>query len=142
MQMIRIVTGEPGHFKQVLKLWEQSGIPMGPSESEAELARCVKLHPQLFLVALANGRVCGAVLGTFDGRRGYVNHLAVAKSFRRQGLGEELLEVLMNQMEKLRAVKVHLFIEPDNLQLTPFYEKRKFQRRDLTLMTATLRRNG
>ena len=136
-----IITGMADHYSAVLTLWEKCGIPMGVSETEDELARCVALHPQLFLVALCDGMVCGAVLGTFDGRRGYVNHLAVDSVFRMQGIGGALMEVLMERMKQLGAVKVHLFIEPDNLTVIPYYQKRDFVQRDLTLMSATLRRS-
>ena len=51
---------------------------MGRSDTLAEITKKVQRDPDLFLVAEADGRLIGSVIGGFDGRRGMIYHLAVA----------------------------------------------------------------
>ena len=70
----------PDDYDAILASWRQAApaVRLLPSDSEAEIGRKVQRDPDLFLVAFSGRRIVGAVLGGWDGRRGYVYHLAVA----------------------------------------------------------------
>ncbi len=80
-------------YERVLEIWAQSRLPLKPRgrdsrrSIESQLGR-PNLH---FLVAEAGGRVIGTVLATHDGRKGWINRLAVDVPFRNRGLGRRLV---------------------------------------------------
>ncbi|WP_245665903.1 hypothetical protein [Actinoplanes subtropicus] len=62
-------------YDDVLAVWASTGRDVVPrAELEAKLAR----DPELFLVAESAGAVAGVVLGTYDGRRGWIFRLGRA----------------------------------------------------------------
>jgi ribosomal protein S18 acetylase RimI-like enzyme len=77
----------------VLTLWEQAGLdnrPIGRDAPEA-LTQQLGAMGRHFWLAELDGRIVGAVLGTHDSRKGWINRLAVHPDFRRRGLARALL---------------------------------------------------
>lgn len=66
--------------------------------------------------------IVGAVLGRFDGRRGWVNHLGVLPSAQGGGVGSRLMAELERRLIALGCRKVNLHVYPDNSAVCPFYE--------------------
>jgi ribosomal protein S18 acetylase RimI-like enzyme len=84
----------PDDYANVFALWQNAGegIGVGPSDQPEEIEKKVQRAPDLFLVAEHDGRIVGTVIGSFDGRRGMIYHLAVAPKYRRQGLANRLMD--------------------------------------------------
>ncbi len=71
-------------------LWEQAEGMSPPSRDE--VVRKLERDAQLFLVAEDNdGDLVGVVMGTFDGRRGWIFRLAVDPRLRRRGIARQLI---------------------------------------------------
>ncbi len=143
--LIRIC--QPRDLRNVLDLWRRCGIHLGFSERLDQLRRAFDCYPELFLLAEFGTRIIGAVWGTFDGRRGVINHLAVDSDWRGQGLGEALLKELLTRLAQLNAVKVHLQVQRDNderyQRLVAWYCSLGFYPRDdLVMMSVDLRENS
>ena len=68
-------------YEAVVALWQAVGLRLTVSDSRAALAATLDHAADLFVVADAGGQIIGAVLGTFDGRRGWLRHLAVASAW-------------------------------------------------------------
>ena len=75
-------------YDQVLALWRAAGagIAVRPSDTPEGLAKKLTRDPDLFLVAEAAGEVVGVIMGAWDGRRGWLHHLAVRSDWRGQGV--------------------------------------------------------
>ncbi|MEJ2296249.1 MAG: GNAT family N-acetyltransferase [Candidatus Lokiarchaeota archaeon] len=73
-------------------------------------------------------------MGGYDGRRGYVHHLAVDPDFQHQGYGRELMDELISRFKVMRVHKIHLFIEKYNLPVVEFYKKLGWEVRDDLVM--------
>ena len=54
------------------------------------------------------------VLGTFDGRRGWIHRLAVSPGHRRAGLATALVAELEERFRSLGVPRVNLLVLPDN----------------------------
>ena len=93
---------------------------------------------ELFIVAESGEQIVGAVLGCYDGRRGWVNHLAVASGSQRNGIGTALMAELEARFQAIGCVKVNLLIEPDNGGVQHFYDGIGYTRDDLIFMEKTL----
>lgn len=106
----------PGDHPGVLDLWRlcEPGIQLGASDSEAADRSMVERNPGLFLVAERRATIVGAVLGGFDGRRGYVYRLAVEPGTRGSTLATELLAELEGRFAALGCIRMNLLVTRDN----------------------------
>jgi N-acetylglutamate synthase len=83
-------------YDEVMALWScTDGLTLRDADSRDAIARYLAHNPGLSFVARDGGRLVGAVLAGTDGRRGYLQHLAVAPSHRGRGLGRGLAERAM-----------------------------------------------
>ncbi len=125
----------------IIDFWKRNSVTVTPTDSPEEIKRAARLHPQLFIVGLGpEDSVIGTVWGGFDGRRGYVAHLAVDEPYRKQGLGSLLMEKVEAEFKQMNVYKVHLFVEQHNAAVGHFYRRRGYKARtDLTVFSKTLR---
>ncbi|GAA2545500.1 hypothetical protein GCM10010435_13030 [Winogradskya consettensis] len=98
-------------FDAVTAVWEAAGrdVVTRP-ELEAKLTR----DPELFLVAASDDEVAGVVLGTYDGRRGWILRLAVHPGHRRKAIASQLVKELEDRFERIGCPRVNLLVMPDN----------------------------
>lgn len=120
----------------VLALWSRAGpgIDLGESDSPDELRRKWDHDPDLFVVAESRAEIVGAVLGGYDGRRGFVYHLAVDPAHRRRGLGRLLMSELEGRLAGRGCRKSYLLVTPDNPEAVDFYRRIGWQAMDMVLM--------
>ncbi len=98
-------------YDAVVAVWAAAGRDIVPrAELEAKLTR----DPELFLVAEAPAGVVAVVMGTYDGRRGWILRLAVHPAHRRQGLATRLVDELEKRFALLGCPRVNLLVMPDN----------------------------
>jgi ribosomal protein S18 acetylase RimI-like enzyme len=113
----------PEDYGPVTRLWTEVGLtyrPAGrdrPEKIEAEMKR----GTALFLVAEAEGRVVGVVLGTHDGRRGWINRLAVAPAYQRRGIARALVREVEGRVRALGIDIVAALIESENASSLAFF---------------------
>ena len=121
-------------YEEVVELWRKSGISVGSTDTKEELERVVRRTPQLFLVGKIDEKIISVVIGGFDGRRGYVHHLAVDPDYQKKGYGKMIMGELMNKFLKLKVHKVHLFLEKYNKEVVEFYRNLGWEIRDDLIM--------
>jgi ribosomal protein S18 acetylase RimI-like enzyme len=120
----------PEDYPAVRLLWENAGpgIQLRPSDDENEIRKKLLRDPDLFLIAEANGKMAGTVIGGFDGRRGMVYHLVVTDLYRKQGIGELLMEELESRLKAKGCIRCYLLVTVDNESAMRFYKKRGWSR--------------
>jgi len=98
----------PVDYDRVLEIWAAGRLPVKPHgrDSRANIERQLSQPNVVFLVAAAQGRVVGTVLGTHDGRKGWINRLAVDPSCRERGVGRRLVE---EAERRLAAMGMEIF---------------------------------
>jgi ribosomal protein S18 acetylase RimI-like enzyme len=129
----------PADYRRVVGLWQRAGLISSPSDRREELERSRRRDPDLFLVAESRKGIVGVVLGRFDGRRGWINHLAVDSDYRRRGLGRELMERVERRLLRKGCAKVNLHIEPGNRGVVEFYVRLGYRERELLFMDKWIR---
>jgi ribosomal protein S18 acetylase RimI-like enzyme len=105
-------------YDRVMELWTAAGLPLKPQgrDSREAIARQVGLPNVLFLVA-GGGEgepVIGTVLATHDGRKGWINRLAVSALSRRRGIGARLVREAELWLEREGMDILACLIEDDN----------------------------
>ena len=122
---VKIRDFRPADYEAVIALWRSVKLPLKPEgrDSRENIERQVGQPTVIFLVAVTGaGRLVGTVLATHDGRKGWINRLAVDPAYRRQGLASRLvteaerwfteeigLEVYAALIEGLNAASLALF---------------------------------
>lgn len=103
--------------------------------------RKLRTQPDLFLVAIEDGRVIGTIMAGYEGHRGWINYLAVDPGFRRQGLGQNLMTEAEDRLSKLGCPKVNLQVRIDNEEALEFYERIGYSRDDVISFGKRLERD-
>ena len=122
----------PEDYKQVFELWQAigKGVHVGRSDTLTEIGKKLERDPDLFLVAESAGNIIGSVIGGFDGRRGLIYHLAVAASFRGQGVGSRLMDEVESRLRAKGCLKCYLLVTVDNSEVEDYYLQRGWQQMD------------
>nr|WP_216603091.1 GNAT family N-acetyltransferase [Vibrio coralliilyticus] len=111
-------------YDVVIRLWLQTeGMSVRDADSRENIALYLDRNPDLSFVAISESNIIGAVLVGTDGRRGYLQHLAVLPQFRGQRIGYQLISQSINALANIGIPKTHLFVYDDNLNAQKFYEK-------------------
>ena len=114
-------------YDRVMELWAEGGLPLKPQgrDSRENIARQVKRPNVLFLVAeeREGDRVIGTVMATHDGRKGWINRLAVDAALRKRGSGARLVREAERRLEALGMDILACLIEDDNAVSMAVFEK-------------------
>jgi ribosomal protein S18 acetylase RimI-like enzyme len=121
-------------YPQVIALWEMVGLRISRSDNLQGLRRKLERDADLFLVAEEDDRIVGVIMGCFDGRRGWMNHLAVAPEQQNTGVGSLLVGLVEERLKAKGCEKVNLLIEPANASVQGFYDRLGYARDDLIFM--------
>lgn len=111
-------------YEGVIKLWQETeNLSLRDCDSKANIGAYLERNPGLSFVAHLGKQLVGAVLVGTDGRRGYLQHLAVLGASRGQKIGYRLVEKSINALAEIGIPKTHLFVYQDNLNAQAFYER-------------------
>lgn len=102
------------------QLWRAADHMSVPRRDEME--RVLGHAPELVLVAEDDGRVVGVVVGTDDGRRGWIFRLAVAPDRRCERIGRTLVEEVESRLVARGAVHIRLLVVGANEAARRFWE--------------------
>ncbi len=111
-------------YEQLYALWQASeGIGLSDADSKEGIKRFLERNPSLSFIALDGEQIVGTALCGHDGRRGYIHHLAVTQSHRKQGIGKSLVGRCMYALMRIGIAKCHLFVFDDNQEAIKFWNQ-------------------
>ena len=128
--LIRIMNIED--YDRVYALW-MSCRNMGFNDlddSREGIEKYLKRNPETCFVAERGGEIIGVILSGHDGRRGFIHHMAVAESCRRQGVASDLLAHAVAALKEEGIHKVALLVFNRNEAGNAFWESRGFTARE------------
>lgn len=106
----------PEHINDVHGLWKAAGLPFHPAgrDSISRMTRELELDHVFLAGAFQGEALVAVVLGTEDGRKGWINRLAVRPSFQKQGLAKALVDFCEHRFKNRGLGMVCALIEEDN----------------------------
>lgn len=111
-------------FNVIFSLWQKAGLHLTDKQTELyDFQNIIKANTSSCFVLTDKNNIIGAVLGTFNGKRGWIYHLAIHPSCHHLGFGTLLLNAAEQQLKKKGAHRINLGVTLTNLKVIPFYEK-------------------
>ena len=112
-------------YPSVRGLWATAGpgVTLRPSDEPSEVAKKLSRDPDLFLVAAVQNQIVGVIMGAWDGRRGWLHHLAVSHEYRGRGIATALLTEVEARLREKGCLKVNLMVFRENEQARRLYRQ-------------------
>jgi ribosomal protein S18 acetylase RimI-like enzyme len=107
---------QPDDYDDMLALWQVCELPCRPNgrDSRAAITSEMKRTETAFIGLFDDSRLIAIVLATSDGRKGWINRLAVHPDYQRQGLGRRLIKESEDFFAELGIKVIACLIEGDN----------------------------
>ena len=140
--MFVIRSFEPKDEHSVVHLWESCALTRPWNNPYDDIRRSVEHSSSALLVAQIaatdgsrdDPAVCGSVMVGSDGHRGWVYYLAVAPTYRIQGLGRRLMLEAEQWLRARDVPKIQAMIRRDNLAVRGFYGRLGYEDGDVQLV--------
>jgi ribosomal protein S18 acetylase RimI-like enzyme len=103
-------------YAAVRAVWERAGLSVrvGGRDAEPAVRKQLGQWPDTYLVAEADGRIVGVTFGTHDGRKGWINRLAVHPDYRRRGVAGRLVAACEQALHAQGIDIIAALIEGEN----------------------------
>jgi ribosomal protein S18 acetylase RimI-like enzyme len=111
-------------YENLISFWKENYF-VGDMDGKERFQLFLEKNPNLSILAEEQGKIIGTALGSFDGRRGYLQKLTVDKTHRKQGLGQQLVEKIIEKLTDLGVTYIPIAVEED---LVHFYETCGFKK--------------
>lgn len=116
MQMRTITVDD---HEKLLAFWKENYF-VSEIDNADHFSLFLEKNPDLSVLMEENDEIIGTALGSYDGRRGYLQKVVTKKDLRKKGIGAQLVgEVVM----RLRKAGVHYLPISVEEELVSFYEK-------------------
>ncbi len=113
--------GRPEDIERVLELWKESEATPSATDTREGLTRLLAEPKAVLLLAEADGRVVGTVIGGWDGWRGNIYRLAVRPEYRRRGIAGALMREVDAVLAGLGARRITALVEHDHSWAVGFW---------------------
>jgi ribosomal protein S18 acetylase RimI-like enzyme len=127
-------------YSVVRDLWQTSGLILRPGDELEDVKLKLQRDPDLFLVAEQENMIVGSVMGGWDGRRGWIYHLAVKREHERKGIGARLVREVEERLVTKGARKVNAQVYKWNEKSFEFFKAIGYEAQlDLVMIGKRLR---
>lgn len=114
-------------YDGIIALWcDCDGISLRDADSCQSTEKYLERNPGLSFVAEDESGIIGTLMAGHDGRRGYIQHLAVASGVRGKGVGRKLVELCLDALKSQGIVKSHVHVLGDNKTGRAFWTNRNW----------------
>ena len=112
-------------YDSLITLWDYAKLPFKPKgrDRRDKIEYELKQGRNIFLVAEINGKLVGSVFGTHDGRKGWINRLAVSPEFQRQDVAKKLVAEVENRFSELGIDIIACLVEGWNTKSLKVFKK-------------------
>ncbi|NOY88220.1 MAG: GNAT family N-acetyltransferase [FCB group bacterium] len=112
-------------YDEIIRVWSISGLPYKPKGRDRKnmIAKEMENPNCAFFGLFESDKMIGVVIGNFDGRRGWVNRLAIDPDYRGKGLASLLIEYCEDFLRKQGAMVMCALIEDINYPSISAFQK-------------------
>lgn len=116
----------------LVDLWREASLPFRPKgrDSLQNLRKQRLRDPQLFVGAFVNSQLVGAAIASDDGRKGWINRLAVAPDARGRGIATLLVRRCEDILRKRGRLLFCILIESYNDESMRLFEHLGYSKED------------
>jgi N-acetylglutamate synthase len=135
---IKITEMKISDYDEALRLWKKTeGVGFHKqSDCKKGIAKYLRRNPGLSFIARDNKKIIGTILCGQEGRRGSLYHLAVAKAYRKKGIGKALVEKALSKLASIGISRCFIFVFGKNRSGLKFWKHLGWtQRPDIIMMT-------
>ena len=131
-------------YEEVRALWMTiSGFGIRTlDDSREDIERFIRRNPTTSVVAKVDGRIVGSILCGSDGRQGALYHVCVAKPWRRQGIGTQMVAYCMRELSSMGINKVSLIAFRRNDAGNAFWKNTGWTQSDVNYYEFVLNENN
>ena len=130
-------------YGRVFELWKEAGLEIRPGDDLDGVKIKLERDPDLFFVAEDAGQIVGSVIGGWDGRRGFVWHLAIKPGYQRKGIGRALVRQVEERLTKKGATIVYAMVLTTNQRSRDFFTASGYEpSADQVIVRKDLRKSG
>lgn len=118
-----ITTFSIDEYDAMVEVWNLAGLHHKPRGRDIRSSIEVQMadDPGMFRCCRMDGRMVGVVVGSSDGRKGYINRLAVLPEWRRKGIAKALLESIEKHLEGKGLKIITVLIEDQSQESMKFF---------------------
>ncbi|MFO8108995.1 MAG: GNAT family N-acetyltransferase [Thermoplasmata archaeon] len=111
-------------YDRIIELWDMCGLPYKPlgRDTKEKVSREIKEEQEYWKGFYDDSKLVAVVFGTDDGRKGWINRLAVHPDYRNRGLGTRLVEAMEKEFHSRDIEVIGVLIEGDNPESMKFFE--------------------
>ena len=122
-------------YDAVMKLWRDcEGLSLRDADSASGVEKYLERNPGLSFVALDGTRIVGSIMAGHDGKRGYIQHLAVGEELRGLGVASELVGRCLSALKSQGIEKSHVHVLKDNALGRRYWSGRGWTERSEVMM--------
>jgi ribosomal protein S18 acetylase RimI-like enzyme len=127
-------------YDATVSLWKEAGLVLRPGDDLDGIRLKLQRDPDIFLVAMEGSEVVGSVMGGWDGRRGWIYHLAVRPVHQRRGIAKALIRELEVRLKARGAKRLNAQVYRSNTASLRFFSACGYEvRSDLVMIGKALR---
>lgn len=105
----------------VVALWQECGLTKPWNNPDLDIDRKLSMKPEWFLVGLVDDELMATMMVGYEGYRGWVNYLAVARKYRQSGVGRVLMSKAEEMLMAADCPKLNLQVRSTNVAVLEFY---------------------
>lgn len=118
----------------VTGLWEACGLTRPWNDPVRDFRLAIEGATSVILVLRGDTGLAASVMTGFDGHRGWVYYLAVARERRREGLGARMMAAAEAWLRVRGVPKIQLMVREDNEAALAFYEALGLERQKVVTL--------
>jgi ribosomal protein S18 acetylase RimI-like enzyme len=113
---------QAGDQDAIIELWQECGLVVPWNNPLTDIARKIADSPELFFTGRVDGKLVASCMAGYDGHRGWIYFLAVARSEQRKGFAAQLVAHVEAQLVELGCPKLELMVRDRNSEVIAFYQ--------------------